>query len=159
MSDGHDIIPRPPERHDVTLHPAEGPNPPDLLQQIVEDIKNDLKELVPIAGKALGKYVGAKGEEAIARVQEIRARIYENIGKLEIERQRLVKERDEAWQKYELEAQRDRNTHDEKLREMKSQGLCDVVDCIVKLKERGMAVDMKVIKEVEKAMRGRLTDK
>jgi hypothetical protein len=159
MSDEHDIIPPAPERHNVTLRPAGSGDSPDLLQQIVESVKNDVAELVPIAGKALGKYVGAKGEEAVARVQEIRARIYENIGKLEIERQRLVKERDETRQKYELEAQRDKNTHDEKLQAVQSQGLRDVVDCIAKLKEQGIQVDMTVIKEVEKTMRRRLKGK
>jgi len=159
MSDEHDIIPRPPERHEVTLCPAEGQNPPDVLQQMIEDIKDSLVGLVPIAGKAVGKYVGAKGEEAVARVQEIKARIYENVAKQEIERQRLVKERDGARQKYELEARRDENAHDEKLREMQSQKLRDVVDCIAKLSDCGIHVDMKVIKEVEKAMRGCLKGK
>lgn len=61
------------ERHDMILRPAEGENPPDLLQQIVEDVK----KLVPTTGKAARKYVEAKGEEAVARVREIQARVYE----------------------------------------------------------------------------------
>lgn len=168
MSDGHDIIRRLTEgdkpsqmgeRHDAFIRQVEAPDSPNPLQQIVEDLKRDLTELVPVASQALRKYVGSKGEEAVARVQEIKARIYENIGRLEIERQRLLKERDDARQKYDLEAKRDENMHNEKWRELKSQGLSEVVDCILKLQEKGIPVDKTIIKAVERAMRERLKGK
>ena len=157
MSDENDVIrrltegdslPQEVERHDVVIRQAEGPNPPDLLQQIREDIKDSLAELVPIAGKTAGKYVGAKGEEAVARVQEIKARIHENISKVELERQRLIQQRDEAS-----------NAHEERMEELKIQRLHErtealrqSVDCIVKLKASGVVVSLKVIRKVQKTM-------
>ncbi len=144
MSDGHGIIQRPPERHELTLRPAGAGDAPDLLRQIVEDVK----KLVPTGTKALGRYVEAKGEEAVARVQEIKARVYENIGKLEIERQRLIQQRDEvvnahAAKMKELEIQR--------LRE-RTQTLREVVECIVKLRGSGIPVQLKVVRKAGKAM-------
>lgn len=142
------------ERHDIILRQHEdGPNPPDLLQQIVEDIK----KLVPETGEAARKYVKAKGEQELAKVQEIKARVYEKIGQLEIERQRLIQQREEAEHKAEQELQTQKDKHEESLRELEIQSfkertkaLREVVECIVKLKERGIQVDMEVIQKVEK---------
>jgi len=146
-AEGNDLPPVQ-ERHDVVLRQVEGPNPPDLLEQIIKEVKRDLAELVPIAGKAVGKYVGAKGEEAVARVQEIRSRIYQNIGQLELERQRLIQRRDESM-----------NIHSEKMKELeiqrlreKTQGLKEVVDCIVRLKALGITINLKVVRRAERGM-------
>ena len=149
------------ERHDITLRPAEGENPPDLLRQIVEDVK----KLVPEGGKTARKWVRAKGNEAEARVREIQARVYKEIAELDIERQRLIQDRDEAWQKAELEAQRDKNAYEARLKELelqrfheKVQALHEVVDCIVKLRDRGIEINLKVVKKVEKAISGLLDE-
>jgi hypothetical protein len=150
-----DNLPQEAERYDVIVRPAPGPNPPDLLQQIVADIKDSLAELTPIAGKAVGKYVGAKGEEAVARVQEIRARICESLGKLEIERQRLVQDRDKALDSH---AEKMMELKTQRLRE-KSQAFKEIVDCLVRLKEKGIRIDMKVIKKkITEAMTELLED-
>jgi len=94
------------ERHDIILHQHEdGPNPPDLLQQIVEDIK----KLVPETGKAARKWLRAKGDQECAKVQEIKARIFEKIGQFEIERQRIIQQRDEAYRKAERQVRCDKN--------------------------------------------------
>ncbi len=145
MSEENDVIrrlteggnlPQKAERHDVIVRQASGPNPPDLLQQIVADIKDSLGELAPIAGRAAGKYVEAKGDQAVARVQEIRARIYESLAKLEIERQRLVQERDKAL-----------DSHTEKMMELKSAALKQIIDCVVTCKEKGIRIDMKIVRK------------
>ncbi|MEN6424003.1 MAG: hypothetical protein ABFE13_01470 [Phycisphaerales bacterium] len=143
------------ERHDIILRPADGENPPDLLKQIVEDVK----KLVPTGGKALRKYVEAKGEEAEARVGEIKARIYQNIGQLELERQRLIEQRDEAKEKVKRQARRDRDARKAKAKELeiqllheRMQALREVVDCIVKLRELGIEIDLKLVEKVQEAL-------
>jgi hypothetical protein len=149
------------ERHEIILRPAEGENPADLLKQIVEDVK----KLVPTAGKAVRKYVEAKGDEAEARVGEIKARIYEKIAQFEIERQRLIQQRDLARQKVKRQARRDRDARRAKTKELelqllreRTQALHDVVDCIVKLRELGIEIDLKLIQKVQEAMTGLLEE-
>jgi len=151
------------ERHDIVLHQHEdGPNPPDLLQQIVEDIK----KLVPETGKTARKWLRAKGDQELAKVQEIKARVFEKIGQLEIERQRLIQHRDEAERKAEMELKREQHELERALRELEIQrfkerihALRDVVDCIVKLKDKGIEVDIELIHVTEKAAKTLLEDK
>lgn len=151
------------ERHDVVLHQNDdGPNPPDLLRQIVEDVK----KLVPETSEAARKYVKGKGEQEVAKAQEIKARIYEIIAKLEIERQRLIQQHDEAEWKAELELQRGQYEIERAERELEVQrfkerthALREVVDCIVKLKENGIEVNIRLIKDVEKTARSLMKDK
>lgn len=87
------------------------------------------------------------------------------IGQLEIERQRLIQQRDEAWRKAELEAQRDKDTQEAKMKELelqrfheRTQALHEVVECILKLRERGIEINLKVMKKVEKAISGLLEE-
>ena len=142
------------ERHDIVLHEHEdGTNPPDLLRQIIQDVK----KLVPETGKSARKWMRAKGDQELAKVQEIKARVYEKIGQLEIERQRLIQQRDEDMRKAELERQRQQDEHDRVLREQeihlfkeRTQALREVVDCIVRLKEKGIEVDLNLIETVGK---------
>lgn len=151
------------ERHDIVLRQHEdGPNPPDLLREMVEEIK----KLGPTTIKAGGKYVKSKAEQEAVKVQEIKARVFEKIGKLEVERQRLIKERDEADRKAELELQREEHEHERAVHQLelqefkeKAQALRAVVDCIVRLKEKGIEVDIKLIKAAEKAAMSLLEDK
>ena len=139
------------DRHDIILRQYEdGPNPPDLLQQIVDDIK----KLVPETGKSARKWMRAKGDQELAKVQEIKVRVYEKIGQLEIERQRLIQQREEAERKAELELQREKDKHELSVRELeikwfkeRANALREVVHCIVMLKELGIEVDINVIKK------------
>jgi len=140
------------ERHDIILRQHEDKtNPPDLLRQIIQDVK----KLVPETGKSARKWMRAKGDQELAKVQEIKARVYEKIGQLEIERQRLIQQRDEDMRKAELERQRQQDEHDRDMREQeihifkeRTQALREVVDCIVRLKEKGIEVDLELIETV-----------
>lgn len=145
------------ERHDIILGPVEdGPNPPDLLKQIVEDVK----KLVPEGGQTARKWVRAKGDEAEARVREIQARVYKEIAELDMERQKLVQQRNEAEERANIELLKHRD--DRKLRErqlrieqqrQRTEALHEVVAAIVGLEERGIHISMEVIGQVEKAMK------
>ena len=151
------------ERYDIGLHQHEdGTNPPDLLRQIIQDVK----KLVPETGRSARKWMRAKGDQELAKVQEIKARVYEKIGQLEIERQRLIQQRDEAMLKAELERERQQDEYDRSLREQeihlfkkKTQALREVVDCIIRLRENGIEVDIELIEIVEKSAIQLLKDK
>lgn len=141
------------DRHTKTLLQfEEESNPPDLLRQIVEDIK----KLVPESGEAARNWLRGKSKQELAKVQEIQARVYEKIGQLEIERQREIRQREEAHRRAELEWQREQHNHERSLRELEIQqfrertrALREIVDCLVKLRQLGIEFDLKVIKSTE----------
>jgi hypothetical protein len=150
------------ERHDITLRQHEdGSNPPDLLQQIIEDVK----KLAPETTATARKWIRAKGDQEEARVQEIKVKIYSEIAKFDIERQRLIYERDEARRKAEMEIQRESNDHERDMRELEIQWfkerikvLHEIVDCIVRLKAVGIEIDLQLIKGTKDVAKGLLDD-
>jgi len=137
------------EHHDIILRQADdGPNPPDLLHQILDDVK----ELFPTATEAAGNILKGKGQQEVLKAQEIKAKIIERVGQLEIERQRLIQQREEAERNAQLQQQRDRNAHDERLMELeiqrhkeKTESLAKIIECIKSLQELGVEVDMEVV--------------
>lgn len=137
------------ESHDIILRQADdGPNPPYLLQQILDDVK----ELFPTATKAAGNILRGKGQQEVLKAQEIKARIVERVGQLEIERQRLIYEREEAERKAQLQQQRDRNTHAERLIELeierhreKTESLEKIIMCVKSLQEIGVEINMEIV--------------
>jgi hypothetical protein len=152
MTECHEIILR---QHD------DGPNPPDLLQQIVDDIK----KLVPESAEAGRKWLRGKSEQELARVQEIKARVYKKIAQIEIEREKLIQQRDESDRKAQLELRKQDQDHECSLRKLeiarlneKTQALKEVVDCIVRLRGLGIEVDLKVIKAAGAASTALLED-
>ncbi len=148
------------QRHDIVLRPAEGDDSPDLLREMLQDIK----KLVPVASKSARKWITAKGSEAEARVREIQMRVYKEIAELDIQRQALIQSRDEAWQEAERQAQRDKSAHEinmvklecQRYRE-RMQAVRQVVDCIVTLRELGVEIDLALISKAQDAM-GELLD-
>lgn len=152
MTECHEIILR---EHD------DGPNPPDLLQQIVDDIK----KLVPESTEAGRKWLRGWGEQELARAQEIKAKVYEKIAQVEIEREKLIQQRDDGYRKAQLELRKQDQDHERSLHELEiarlkeqTQALKEVVDCIVKLRGLGIEVDLKVIKAAEAASMSLLED-
>jgi len=131
------------ERHDITLREAEGPNPPNLLEEIVREIKN----LVPSGADAAGSYIKGKGQQQLARAQEIQSKVYEKIGQLEIERQRLIQERDDAIHKDDIQQGRDRMEHKEHMYALKTERFEVVVACLEYLQDIGVTVEPEVIKK------------
>lgn len=121
------------ERHEIILSEAkDGPNPPDLLQQIVKDVK----ELVPTTVKAAGRYIGGKGEQQIAKAQEIKSRVLERIGQLELERQKLIEQREEKLRAQEIELLRE-----------KRKAFETVADRVESLRKHGIEIDLAVVKQ------------
>ena len=128
------------EQHDIAITEADGPNPPDLLKYIVEQVE----KLVPGASNSAGLFVRGKGETEIAKAAEIRARVITAIGQLEHERQRLVHERDVAIRAAENEHARDQMAHEEKMFELKTQRLKAVVQALEQLAALGIDVTLEV---------------
>lgn len=149
------------ERHDIILRQHDGPNPPDLLQQLIEDVK----KLVPESTKSAHKWLRAKGDKEVAKVQEIKASVYEKITKLEEDRKRQIQLRDEALRAAELEEKREEHEHkramlefEHKQRILRIEALREAVECIRKLRKCGIEIDVKLIKETQKALKSLLKD-
>lgn len=133
----------------TTLREPDGPAPrqPELLEQIVEEFK-DVGKTAKDAGK---KYVHAKAEQESAKVQQIRAGIFAQVGELELKRQELLAQRDKQQKELELLAKRDKNAHRERMREIELQEQKNRIDAfkavterLKALKELGMPIDMQV---------------
>ncbi len=139
------------EHHGIILRQADdGPNPPDLLRQIAKDIRG----LLPTAFNGASDFVKGKGQQQLALAQEIMASVYEKIAHIEIERQHLIEEREEALRRVEREKERDQHAHEERLRELEIQNLREkreafkeVADRIESLQKLGIEIDVSVIKK------------
>jgi hypothetical protein len=92
-----DHLPAPREKAEVVLRPAEGttPNPPDLLHEIADLVHR----LFPDVQEAAGWMLIGKKRKDEAEIAKIKADVIEKLGKLDLERQRLVDERDAALRK------------------------------------------------------------
>ena len=161
MSDGSDIIrrltegdgrPREVEKHEVVFRQVDETDPPGLLRRVAGDVRERIPETVD----AGFRWVQAKGKQAEARANKIQAEGIAEISRVQNETQELIQQREERKQKAASEIQRDLNAHEEELRKLESQSLNDVVDCIVRLREAGIVMDITVIREVERAMKRHL---
>jgi len=135
------------ECYDIILRPDDGTNPTGLLSEIVDEVK----KLLTASGDAAGSYVKGKDQKELARAEEIRAKIYEKIGQVEIERQRLIQQRDEAIHKAQFQRERDRDAQGKRTQELEAQRVIEgtkivreVVDCIKNLQKLGMKVEINV---------------
>lgn len=130
------------EQHDITLREAEGPN-----RSLLEDIVREIKNMVPSGGDAARNYVKGKGQQQLAKVQEIQSRVYEKIGQLEIERQRLIQERDEGIVNAELQRERDSQSHKEHMYALRTKRLKELASMVKILQELGIEIELDVIKK------------
>lgn len=134
------------ERLDLTLQEAEGDNPPGMLQELTQAIN----QLIPGAAESGGKWLQGKGETEVAKAGEIKARALKLIGDLQNDRERLINERNTAQQKAEQENAEAAMRHREKMFELKTQRLKEAVESIVRLKDLGAEIDIRLIDKVVK---------
>ena len=147
----------------ATLREPDGPESkkPELLEQIVEECK-DAGRTVKEAGK---KYVHAKADQESAKAKQIIAEIIARAGELELKRQELLAQREKQRTELEQSAKRDKNTHKERMQELKLQEQKNKIDAfnavterLKALRELGIAIDMQVA-DLEKATKRLLDSK
>jgi hypothetical protein len=141
-----------PHRDEITLREAKGPNPPNLLIEILQNLTRELHGLIPDAAQGGRSWLKGKGDQELAKVGEIKARAIAEIGKLTNESERLINERDQAIR--ELEAKRDKDALEHK-RDMyrletermkvKAEAMRDAIAAIKELRELGVEVDVSLM--------------
>ena len=134
------------DRHDIAFREATepGPNPPGLIAEL----RDLVMDLFPVTATSGVRYLVGKGEQEIAKAAEIRASALEKLGRLELERQKLVQERDAALRDDLNEQVRDEMNHEQKMYELKTQRLRDVVECLKHLKEMGVTLNARTTKKI-----------
>lgn len=118
------------ERHRISLRESAPGNPPDILDRV----KDAIDELFDYSVSAAGNYVKGKGSQETARAAEVRAKALSHLGNLDLERQKLIAERDQVIRE-------DR----QKMYELRTQRLTAIIDRLTKLKEIGVDIQMEVV--------------
>ena len=139
------------ERHDIVLREAPGqtPNPPGLIPEVRDLIKEILPETAKdLANSGVG-WIKGKSQQEIAKAMEIKASAMEKLGGLEIERQRLIKEREELLLKAQTEQKRDEQIHEQKMFELKTQRFKEVVEALKVTNEKGIKLNARTIRTIE----------
>jgi hypothetical protein len=140
------------ERLTASGAPVNPQNSPSLIEELVKEINELLPAAVDTAGRTGLKWLAARGEKEVARVAEIKADILKKLGELELERQRLVNER-EAGRAAETNRHKEANysNRTERIRaeaeayERKAAALVKVVSALRELRDVGIAVDAQVV--------------
>ncbi len=81
------------ERHQIRLREANSENPPDLL----EKIKDAIDKLFDNSVSAASGFIKGKSDQELAKASEIKAQALAHLGNLELDRQRLLAERDKLF--------------------------------------------------------------
>jgi hypothetical protein len=129
------------ERHEIRLREASSENPPELLDRI----KDAIDELFDVSVSAAGGFVKGKSDQELAKASEIKAKAFSHLANLDLERQRLLTERDRLLRE-------DR----QKMYELKTQRLEAVINSLVKLREMNVNVQIEVL--VEKLIVGAMEE-
>ena len=120
------------ERHQIQLREAAPENPPDLLDRI----RGAIDELFDCSVSATGGYIKGKSDQELAKAAEIKTKAFSHLANLDLERQRLLAERDKLLRE-------DR----QKMYELKTKRLETIINSLVRLQEMGVKVQIEVVVE------------
>jgi hypothetical protein len=144
------------DRHDIVLREATRPgqNPPGLIAEL----RDLVLELFPDTAESGVRWLRGKSEQEIAKAAETRASALEKLGRLELERQKLLQERDSALRDDLNEQDRDRMAHAKAMYEQRTQRLKVVVEALKTLKEMGVKLNARTSKQVGDLLIGSLRE-
>jgi hypothetical protein len=148
------------ELHEIVLREAVGtsPNPPGLIAEL----KTVFLEIFPDVTDAGCGWLKGKSDQEVAKAIEIRASALAKLGQLENERQKLIVERDAAILKAETEHARDRMAHEAKMFELRTQRKAErlrgVVEALKTLKDLGVQLEAKTLKQISAKLVSALDD-
>jgi hypothetical protein len=97
-------------------------------------------------------------EQEVAKAAEIRASALEKLGRLELERQKLIQERDAALREDLNEQARVEMAHKQRMYELRTQRLREVVEALKALKDLGVTLNARTRKQVGDLLIGSLRD-
>ncbi len=137
------------ERHEIILREVGDNRPDENRFKELLDAVNQLFNEVPGAAK---NYFRGKGQQQLARAAEIKAEVIKKLGDLDIERERLVQERDAAIRQEALQRDTAKDAQAAKMYELQTQRFKEVIDAAVKLREIGVELDISLIAEDALAM-------
>jgi hypothetical protein len=120
------------ERHQIRLREAASGNPQDLLNRI----KDAIDELFDCSVSAAGGFIKGKSDQELAKASEIKAKAFSHLASLDLERERLLTERDKLLSE-------DR----QKMYELKTHRLEAIISSLIKLQEMGAKVHIEVVVE------------
>lgn len=104
---------------------------------MLEQLKDSIEELFECGLIGATNYVQGRGQQESAKAAEIKAKALAQLGTLELERQRLVDERDKAIAE-----------HKQTMYELRTQRLKEVVDSLVRLRDMGVPVQLELVAQV-----------
>jgi len=142
--------------HEIVYREATGPgqNPPGLISEL----RDLVMELFPDTAHSGARWLRGKSDQEVARAAEIRASALEKLGRLELERQKLLQERDAALRDDLNEQARDEMAHEQRMYELRTQRLKEVVEALKTLKEMGVRLNARTCKQVGDLLIGSLRD-
>ncbi len=142
------------ERHDIVLREAAGPepSPPGLITELRDIIKDVFPETVEDLARSGTTWLKGKSQIEIAKAMEIRASAMEKLGRLEIERQKLLNEREEGLLKAQTDQKRDEQAYKLRMFELKTQRLKELIDALKVIKEMGIKLNARTVRMIENAL-------
>ena len=100
-----------------------------------------------VADSGMG-WLKGKSQQEIAKAAEIRAAALEKLGKLELERVKLINERDAAERKAQSDDEKERRAAANELYKLKTERLTAVVAAVKALKDAGVELSARTRKRV-----------
>jgi hypothetical protein len=129
--------------------PGPRPNPPDLLGKLLDFIQAEFPEAVDeVRDDAFWRLRNQRAHD-VARIAEIKAGVVEKLGKLELDRQRLLTEREEKQRVADLGDAEAKQRHAFEVRAAKEASLEKLIAALRNLKELGVKLDVKLVKKVK----------
>lgn len=124
------------ERHHIRMRQLPGSSP-ELLQELRQELRKAIEELFDCSLAGAMNYVQGRGEQESAKAAEIKTKALAQLENLDLERQKLIDERDKAI------------AEDRRLMcELRTQRQKEVVDSLIRLKEMGVSVDLEFVARV-----------
>ena len=135
-------------RNDITLREGDGPNPPDLLEQL----KTELESLLFTGTKSGRRWLFGKSEQEVAKAVEIKTRVIAEIAKIQNDCQRLRDERDAAAAGTKNEQHKNDQHHKARMYELeterfkaKADALLKAVEALKQMRDMGIEVDFQIV--------------
>jgi hypothetical protein len=129
-----------------------------LITELRDLIRDVFPETVEDLAHSGAGWLRGKSQQEIAKAMEIRASAMEKLGKLEIERLKLIKERDEAESKEETQRHRDDQAHEQRMFELRTERLKAVA--AAKAEQLKAVVEaLRVLKDLDVRVRARVASR
>lgn len=139
------------EKMDVSLKPVEKSDSAEIFRELQDQIR----KLIPDAGKSGRRWLRGKSDQELAKGAEIWAAIEAKLGQLDIDRQRLVQDRDALATINRRENKKEKNRHDEVMFKLETERMTAKADALAKmltavkgLQDMGIEIDVTIVQRM-----------